>query len=227
MKRLLGNFLARFLISYISLTSALLVYGSARAQGIENTNLFNSNSLLSSVPRLSDDEKLPCEALICLSSSSGNALSQCAPAISAFNSINALNWSDTFQDRLNWLKKCPTVTDNPDMTNLAVAIVNGSLGCDSATLNRVLRAVIGGCGGDCGTLGKVEISNSMPGYCSAYYNNPYIQGGISRPVYVGTPQTGGFWTDPTDLQAAQAQYQAKLEAMQAAQFANEHSPGGN
>lgn len=176
--------------------------------------------------KLSSNQVLPCEALLCLSSSSGSSASQCDPAISAFNNIHDRNWSDTFNDRLNWLKQCPSVSESQDMTNLATAIVNGSAGCDAATLNRTLVRTTGQ-GGDAENL-TTYIDNNMPEYCQAYAGNPYIQaGGTNLPVYVGAPETGGFWTDPANLQAAQAQYDAKLAAMQAAEQAAARQNGGN
>lgn len=226
MKQLCGNLLARVLITYLAIVSTLLIFAPASAQSHDSGSSSNSASLLSSTPSLPDDEKLPCEALLCLSSASGKSMSQCDPAISAFNSIHEKFWSDTFQDRLNWLKKCPTVSNDPNMTNLAVAIVNGSAGCDATTLNRTLTQIEGQ-GGDAGNFTTV-IGNNMPGYCQDYASNPYIQqGGTSLPVYVGTPDTGGFWTDPANLQAAQAQYEANLAAMQAAEQAASRESGGN
>ncbi|WP_196801335.1 TrbM/KikA/MpfK family conjugal transfer protein [Bordetella sp. FB-8] len=226
MKKIFGIFPPRVLISYLGIVSTLLIYLPASAQSHDSSNSSISVYLLSSAPAIPDDEKLPCEALLCLSSSSGSSMSQCDPAISAFNSIHDKYWSDTFQDRLNWLKKCPTVSNDQNMTNLAVAIVNGSAGCDAATLNRTLFRTTGQ-GGDAGNF-TTYIDNNMPAYCQDYASNPYIQqGGADLPVYVGTPDTGGFWTDRANLQAAQAQYQAKLAAMQAAEQAAARQNGGN
>lgn len=209
-------------LSFISLISCASAF--AQASGSSNSNSSSSSTV--SLPGMPDDQKLPCEALLCLSSSQGKSMSQCDPAISAFNNIQDRNWSDTFQDRLDWLRKCPTTSSNPDMNNLAVAIVNGSAGCDAATLNRVLMRTTGQ-GGDAGNL-STYIDNSMPGYCQDYANNPYIQaGGSNLPIYVGTPDTGGFWTDPANLSAAQAQYQAKLAALKAQQEADARGNGGN
>lgn len=186
----------------------------------------SSGTALPTTQQLSSNQILPCEALVCLSSSSGSSTSQCDPAISAFNGIHDRYWSDTFNDRLNWLKQCPSVSENQDMTNLATAIVNGSAGCDAATLNRTLVRTTGQ-GGDAGNF-TTYIDNNMPAYCQDYASNPYIQqGGADLPVYVGTPDTGGFWTDRANLQAAQAQYQAKLAAMQAAEQAAARQNGGN
>lgn len=55
---------------------------------------------------LTGDEKLACEAMLCLVSP-GKRPSECEPSIRRYFNIHKRLWSDTVRARKNFLRKCP------------------------------------------------------------------------------------------------------------------------
>lgn len=82
------------------------------------------------------DEKLACEAILCLSS--GERPDECSPSLERYFSIKKKKWKDTVKSRKKFLKKCPEAGSNndPKMETLITAIANGGGMCDAATLNK-------------------------------------------------------------------------------------------
>jgi len=142
---------------------------------------------------LEGDEKLACEALLCLAASTRPA--ECMPSIRKYFSISYRRFSDTLRGRLNFLNLCPVVTQ-PHMSALKNALVNGSGRCDAASINQSNYA------GD--SESGYYVSNVMPGYCSAYYGNGIVQ--VAAPLYVGEPAQGGHWVEAQDYPQAQQAY---------------------
>lgn len=143
--------------------------------------------------QLAGDEKLACEALLCLAASTRPT--ECVPSIRRYFSISYKRFSDTLRGRLNFLNLCPIVTQ-PHMTGYKSAIVNGAGRCDAASLNQ--SSFVSAAEGDS------YISNVMPNYCQAYYGNGIQQ--LPAPIYVGEPMQGGYWVEALDYPQAAASY---------------------
>lgn len=149
---------------------------------------------------LQGDEKLACEALLCLAASTRP--SECIPPIRRYFSISYRRFSDTLRGRLNFLNLCPIVS-LPNMASFKDAIVNGAGRCDAAGINQASYVSTWD--------GESYVANSMPSYCAAYYGNGLVQ--ASPPVYVGDPLQGGHWVDPQDYsQALQAYNDMRAKA---------------
>jgi hypothetical protein len=147
---------------------------------------------------LTGDTRLACEAVLCLSS--GTRPSECSPSLSRYFSIKKKWWSDTVKARFNFLQLCPVADESSEMKSLTKAISQGAGRCDAASLNMLLKVV--DWGGDI-----YQISNKMPSYCASYNNHEYTD--LTKPVYVGVPDKGGFWTEPENYEKALAKYKAE------------------
>lgn len=152
---------------------------------------------------LQGDEKLACEALLCLAASTRPA--ECIPSIRRYFSISYRYFSDTLRGRLNFLNLCPVVSQ-PNMTSFKNAIVNGAGRCDAAAINQANYVH---------RFWEVDsyVANRMPSYCVAYFGNGLVQ--VSPPVYVGEPMHGGHWVEAQDYQQALQAYN-EMRAKEAA-----------
>ncbi len=156
------------------------------------------------------DERLACEAIICLAASTRPQ--ECVPAIRRYFSISYRRFSDTLRGRMNFLNLCPS-GNAPGMSSLKSALVNGAGRCDAASLN-ITNWV-----GD--SEGGGTVSNSMTDYCSAMASNAYIAAD-TLPRYVGEPGRGGYWVEAKDFEAASRSYAESL-----AKSSNSVSTGGD
>lgn len=156
---------------------------------------------------LTGDKRLACEAILCLSS--GKRPDECVPSLKRYFDISYRKWSDTVSARKDFLKLCPSASQDSNMQKLTNAIAAGAGRCDSASLNSTLTLV----NYDAGTS---MVSNQMPDYCTAYTTNAYTDLSAYTPVYVGVPERGGYWVDPAQYQQALAQYNARIAAEDAA-----------
>lgn len=164
---------------------------------------------------LSGSVKLSCEAILCLSS--GVVPGECSPALSAYYGIKKKKWSDTVKARLNFLKLCPIVSDDPVYANertndpnmfaLVEAIANGGGRCDASALNSETAKRVDS------FFGRI-IPNVLPSYCTAYLQHTYTDFADTLPVYVGDPQLGGFWVEKKNYAKGLAQYEAVLKQYQ-------------
>lgn len=148
------------------------------------------------------DVKLSCEAILCLSS--GQRPDECSPSIQRYFSIHMRKMSDTLKARKNFLNICPTAQQDQNMRALVDDITNGSDRCDYAALNVSLTFF-----GD-SENGISYIRNTMPSFCTAYYDNTNID--IKAPRYVGIPKRGGYWVEANKYEATLAQYSARIKA---------------
>ena len=148
---------------------------------------------------LQGDEKLACEALLCLSTSTRPA--ECAPSLRRYFSISHKKFSDTLRGRMNFLNLCPVVTAN--MTAYKSAVINGSGRCDAASINQSNYISNGD--------GTGIVSSNMPEYCQTYYGAQYMQS--TPPVYVGSPSEGGYWVDAHDYDTALNAYNASKTSL--------------
>jgi len=153
---------------------------------------------------LHGDEKLACEAILCLAASTRP--SECMPSIRRYFSISFKRFSNTLRGRLNFLNLCPIVSQ-PNMSNFKNAIVNGAGRCDAAAINQANFVSTG--------EGDSHVANAMPSYCLAYFGNGMVQS--AAPVYVGEPMQGGHWVEAQDYpQALQAYNDMRAKAAAAA-----------
>lgn len=170
-----------------------LCFGMAQAQELE-------------IAQFTGDTKLACEALLCLTAAQHPA--ECSPSLSRYFSFSGKN---ALRDRMNFLHLCPTASASPEMRALTNALLNGSGQCDIATLNNT-QILISGANGT-----QQVISNQFSSACSAFYANSIIAasyGDADKPVYVGTPEHGGYWVAQKDYPAALADYNRQLDARQ-------------
>lgn len=147
---------------------------------------------------LQGDQRLACEAILCLAASTRPQ--ECVPAIRRYFSISYRRFSSTLRGRLDFLNLCPTGSA-PGMSAMKSALVNGAGRCDAASLN-VSNWFTEGDGG--GIVG-----NSMPEYCSAMTANAHIASG-DLPRYVGEPARGGYWVNAKDFDTAARSYVESL-----------------
>lgn len=155
---------------------------------------------------------LACQALLCLSSSVGGSTSACSPALSHFYGIERRYLDDTLNARFNFLQQCPVTSQSDDMRGLAKALAHGSGRCDARSLNVVLTKMVGPL-----DERRPVTSNKMPSYCSAYHGHGYTDFGDSRPMYVGTPADGGYWTEAKDYDQELVKYEQGLAKRREAQ----------
>ena len=156
------------------------------------------------------DERLACEAILCLAA--GARPAECMPSIRRYFSISYRYFSDTLRGRSNFLNLCPT-GNAPGMAPLKQALVNGAGRCDAASLNASRwHWSLGGEGGG-------RVMNSMPDYCSVMGSNAYVAEGI-LPRYVGTPEQGGYWVEAKDYDTALQAYTEKQNKAAANQTVN-------
>ena len=173
--------------------------------------LFCSVTAYSDESLLTGDQSLACQAIICLSS--GTRPSECQPSLQRYFGISYRSFSDTINARINFLKKCPSSSQTPQMQALVNAIANGAGRCDTASLNQELQQVQ--TDGD-GNIISFQISNQLPNYCTNYVNNSYVSFGVNMPVYVGDPARGGMWVNQSDYASSLAAYNARIAQEDAA-----------
>lgn len=129
---------------------------------------------------LEGDQKLACEAVLCLAS--GQRPDQCQPAINRYFSIRARRPGDTIRNRKNFLDMCPNSDSGQNS-----AIANGAGQCDAATLNATLIVDNGGSS----ESPSFAVSNRMPDHCVRYQG----LGSVQLPIYVGIYGVDGQWVD--------------------------------
>lgn len=157
---------------------------------------------------LTGKKKSACEAILCLSTSKNPA--ECSPSLQEYFSITADTPWELFEERLNFLKQCPSSNASDQMQSLVVAIAHGAGKCDVPALNKALTTYTYSGFGQIDT--KIT-SNKMPDYCSVYFNHEYTDfKGENYPVYVGTPAEGGYWVDSQNYNTELAAYEEKIKS---------------
>lgn len=154
------------------------------------------------------DTKLACEAILCLST--GQRPNECTPSIQRYFSIKHRKPQDTFNARRNFLNMCPASQQDDNMKSLVNALLSGAGSCDARTINFYNRDHWGRFSHD--DERKTTISNQMPRHCATYFNHTYTDFKTTAPRYVGTPETGGYWVEAAQYEAATKAHKAKLEA---------------
>jgi hypothetical protein len=91
------------------------------------------------------------------------------------------------------------------MESLVNAIANNAGYCDIAGLN-LTNLIPSNC------EGIYYVSNRLPSHCAMLYQHPFTGYAADpanhMPMYVGTPEQGGFWVAPQDYAAALQNYNA-------------------
>lgn len=154
-------------------------------------------------PTLTGDTRLACEAILCLSVVA--APSACRPALQRYFGIRPRKLSDLVRQRLQFLQLCPASSQTPAMRALVSAMSHGAGRCDAASLNAVLITE--------GLDGRRTVSDQLPDYCRVYMANPMLQ--LPIPVYIGTPDEGGFWAPAEESTAALARYRNSISSRDA------------
>ncbi|MGV8294568.1 TrbM/KikA/MpfK family conjugal transfer protein, partial [Pseudomonas aeruginosa] len=85
---------------------------------------------------LEGDERLACEAILCLST--GKRPSECSPSISRYFGIKKKKLSDTLDARRDFLSLCPASSESDEMSSLVKALCRGAGRCDAEQLTRDL-----------------------------------------------------------------------------------------
>ena len=110
-----------------SVPTCLDINGSEYCTGGSNdtngTPLMRS-ALKVDTSELTGDEKLACEAILCLSASAA-AGGECQPSLSRYFSITLKTAARTARARGNFLKLCPKVADDKDMQTQIAQFVDG------------------------------------------------------------------------------------------------------
>lgn len=163
-------------------------------------------------PLFEGDQKLACEAILCLSS--GSRPNECTPSLQRYFSIRHKKPGKTIEARHDFLRQCPSAQQDDRMRALVAAMANAAGSCQAETLNLTLRhekevtvcqtpqqAWARSLGGDqqealCHTRTMTVIENTLPPHCKAYFGHAYIEpGDLHAPRYIGTPEKGGRWMD--------------------------------
>lgn len=127
---------------------------------------------------LTGDTRLACEAILCLSSSAGKGISECAPSIKKYFSINAKKMKDTIKKRKNFLELCPASEDE-GMPALVETLSKYNGHCTAEILNKELvekkRVMIneGRRWDDIEYRTLYKISNRLPSDCKEMKSNKY------------------------------------------------------
>lgn len=144
---------------------------------------------------LQGDERLACEAVMCLSTS--KRPHECHPAIKRYFSISLRKPWKTIEARIQFLEQCPISSERK--SSLISALANGAGQCDANSLNAMLRRQHFDDDG--------VISDQMPEYCMAYASHEWTR--VRLPLYIGTPARGGHWVDPENYETELANYKAQ------------------
>ncbi len=174
---------------------------------------------------LEGDEKLACEAILCLSSGTNPA--ECSPSLSKYFSIRARKPSDTFKARKNFLSLCPRSDGDPSMQALIHILSEGTGRCDAETINLIDRVWMPWIDENGVLQGKFVISNRMPIYCQAYYGHQYTDLDDKTPIYVGLPEEDGFWVEPENYEEALEKYNREQEEKRRREEENKNNNFGS
>jgi hypothetical protein len=161
---------------------------------------------------LTGDTRLACEAILCLAT--GVQPAACTPSINRLYSIVLRNWSRTLSARKAFLGLCPTGSNDPLLASLRDNIAANAQRCSPSQLNmaggaeRRTQDEDGLYQPGRGVSEYIPIPREMPFQCEAYFNHPYTHN--LRPVYIGQPEYGGYWTTPDKAAQAQADFDRRL-----------------
>jgi hypothetical protein len=160
---------------------------------------------------LQGDQRLACEAILCLAAPAAPAA--CMAAIARYFSIKFKNPAKTLAARAAFLNLCP-MSNDATVGQLIASLTGGAGNCDAATLNIRLTTTRGS-----GENAESSISAAMPKECEAYYGDANVS--AARPMYVGLPDGGGRWVKVEEYDEAQALHLAQQKLAQEAAAAND------
>jgi len=139
------------------------------------TTLFTAAALVisSAMPAVAQEllegnEKLACEAILCLST--GSPPHECSPSLKRYFSIQKKKFSDTIRARLDFLQLCPSASAE-GMPSLVNVIANGAGRCEAEDMIPKLNAHLWGmCDSESGYsyVGcMADIPEGVPGLCES------------------------------------------------------------
>lgn len=156
---------------------------------------------------LQGDQKLSCEAILCLSTSSRPG--ECQPSIAKYFSIVRKTSAETMMARRDFLLQCPAVYSDTKMASLVNVINSGADKCTASKLNSSQQKYV--TVRECKEVPTIVtgqkqqtkevcvdkrikiIDNKLPRVCSSYTNHEYTD--VKAPHYEGDPLNGGKWID--------------------------------
>lgn len=156
---------------------------------------------------LTGDVRLSCEAILCFASSVSRP-AECTPSITKFFSIHGITYADTLARRRAFLNLCPVGSYDPSMLTMINTLVSSGGRCDANSLNQDLRSREDKVYYDLEPI--PVISNRVAGYCAAWYQHEYTEykNTNTRPIYIGSPDWGGYWVEAQDYQSEKIKYDA-------------------
>lgn len=154
------------------------------------TTLFTAAALVisSAMPAVAQEllegnEKLACEAILCLST--GSPPHECSPSLKRYFSIQKKKFSDTIRARLDFLQLCPSASAE-GMPSLVNVIANGAGRCEAEDMIPKLNAHLWGmCDSESG-YSYVGCMADIPKVCQDYANHPLTR--LDVPVKMKTCQ---------------------------------------
>lgn len=177
-------------------------------------------SLAQSSSVLQGNERLACEAILCLSSSLQP--SECKPSLNHYFDIRkyrkgAFDWSRTVDARNAFLNMCPAAGAQ-GMSERIKQITQGAGRCDPEYLNSTYQATLyrykvrrffgqDSYYTDVSTLPTVTL-DKLPSYCVVYNDHEWTYDLSVK--YVGKPLRGGYWVNVSDYAKEQAKWEAEF-----------------
>lgn len=178
-----------------------------------------NQNLENSVQYLTGDTRLACEAILCLSSA--YRPSECSPSLNRYFSIDDKKARKKIRKRKNFLNKCPA--GDTANANLWVSLIDSiSESAEICTADGLNQYTASTAYDTAGAIRYTYRSNQLPSFCTRYWDHEWTYFEKRHlPVYIGSPELRGFWSEPADQAKAQdrfdrwvVQYRDYLSRMQ-------------
>lgn len=157
------------------------------------TTLFTAAALVmsSAMPAVAQEllegnEKLACEAILCLST--GSPPHECSPSLKKYFSIEKRKLRDTIRARLDFLQLCPSASAE-GMPSLVNVIANGAGRCEAEEMIPKLNAYLWGMCDSEGGYSYMGCMADVPKVCQDYAKHPLTR--VDVPVKTKTCEKPG------------------------------------